>query len=70
MSGYRSKADIGDELAQCLSHSFRVEGVSMVITQRSEFSAVIQRNGLEGLIAVLRARQEVARLVAEFVAAG
>ena len=33
-----------------------VEGVSMVITQRSEFSAVIQRNGFEGLIAVLRAR--------------
>ncbi len=33
-----------------------VEGVSMVITQRSEFSAVIRRNGLEGLIAVLRAR--------------
>ncbi len=32
-----------------------VEGVSMVITQRSVFSAVIQRNGLEGLIAVLRA---------------
>ncbi len=32
-----------------------VAGISMVITQRSEFSAVIQRNGLEGLIAVLRA---------------
>ncbi len=33
-----------------------VEGVSMVVTQRSEFAAVIQRRGLQGLIEVLRAR--------------
>ncbi len=33
-----------------------VEGVSMVVTQRSEFAAVIQRNGFDGLIEVLRAR--------------
>ena len=33
-----------------------VEGISMVITQRSEFAAVIQRHGIEGLLAVLRAR--------------
>ena len=33
-----------------------VEGVSMVITQRSEFAAVVQRHGLQGLIEVLRAR--------------
>ncbi len=33
-----------------------VEGVSMVVTQRSEFASVIQRNGVEGLIEVLRAR--------------
>ncbi len=32
-----------------------VEGVSMVVTQRSEFASVIQRNGVEGLIEVLRA---------------
>ena len=33
-----------------------VEGVSMVVTQRSEFASVIQRNGVEGLIEVVRAR--------------
>ncbi len=33
-----------------------VEGVSMLVTQRSEFASVIQRNGVEGLIEVLRAR--------------
>ncbi len=33
-----------------------VEGISMVITQRSEFAAVVQRDGVEGLLAVLRAR--------------
>ena len=33
-----------------------VEGVSLVVTQRSEFASVIQRNGVEGLIEVLRAR--------------
>ncbi|MCH7888046.1 MAG: ABC transporter substrate-binding protein [Proteobacteria bacterium] len=33
-----------------------VEGVSMVVTQRSEFAAVVQRHGIQGLIEVLRAR--------------
>ncbi len=33
-----------------------VEGISMAITQRSEFGAVIKRHGIEGLLAVLRAR--------------
>ncbi len=33
-----------------------VEGISMAVTQRSEFAAVIQRNGIEGLLAILRAR--------------
>jgi phospholipid transport system substrate-binding protein len=31
-----------------------VTGVSMVVTQRSEFSAVIQRQGIDGLIETLR----------------
>jgi phospholipid transport system substrate-binding protein len=31
-----------------------VSGVSMVVTQRSEFSAVIQRQGINGLIETLR----------------
>jgi phospholipid transport system substrate-binding protein len=31
-----------------------VSGVSMVVTQRSEFSSVIQRQGVEGLIETLR----------------
>lgn len=33
-----------------------VENVSLVVTQRSEFSAVVQRQGLDGLIRALRAR--------------
>ncbi len=33
-----------------------VAGVSMALTQRSEFASVIGRNGLNGLIEVLRAR--------------
>jgi phospholipid transport system substrate-binding protein len=33
-----------------------VEGTSMLITQRSEFSAVIDRHGLEGLLDELRSR--------------
>ena len=33
-----------------------VEGVSMVLTQRQEFTSLIQRNGVEGLLAMLRAR--------------
>ncbi len=33
-----------------------VEGVSMALTQRSEFDAVIGRNGFEGLLTALRAR--------------
>lgn len=33
-----------------------VEGVSMSITQRDEFSSVIKRNGMEGLLEILRAR--------------
>ena len=32
-----------------------VAGVSMVVTQRSEFTAVVRRHGLQGLIEVLRA---------------
>ena len=33
-----------------------VEGISLAITQRSEFAAVVRRDGVEGLLAVLRAR--------------
>ena len=33
-----------------------VEGVSMVVTQRQEFAAVVRRHGVEGLIETLRAR--------------
>jgi len=41
-----------------------VEGVSMAVTQRSEFAAVIQRNGgqVQGLITVLRQKTEAAGL--------
>lgn len=33
-----------------------VEGVSMVVTQRQEFAAVVRRHGVDGLIEALRAR--------------
>jgi phospholipid transport system substrate-binding protein len=33
-----------------------VEGVSLIVTQRSEFSAVIERRGMDGLLAELRQR--------------
>lgn len=35
-----------------------VEGLSMLKTQRDEFSSVIQRNGLDGLIASLKQRTQ------------
>jgi phospholipid transport system substrate-binding protein len=33
-----------------------IEGVSLIVTQRSEFSAVIERRGMDGLLAELRQR--------------
>jgi phospholipid transport system substrate-binding protein len=33
-----------------------VEGVSMVISQRSEFAAIVERQGLDGLLAQMRQR--------------
>ena len=33
-----------------------IEGISLAVTQRSEFAAVVQRDGIEGLLSVLRAR--------------
>ena len=36
-----------------------VEGVSLIVTQRSEFGAVIERRGLDGLLAELRRRAEI-----------
>ena len=35
-----------------------VEGVSMAVTQRSEFNAVVRRQGIQGLLHALRARTE------------
>ena len=35
-----------------------VEGVSMAVTQRSEFNAVVRRQGMRGLLQTLRARTE------------
>jgi phospholipid transport system substrate-binding protein len=35
-----------------------VEGVSMAVTQRSEFAAVISRDGFDGLLQALRARTQ------------
>ena len=33
-----------------------VEGISMAVTQRSEFASVVQRDGIDGLLVILRAR--------------
>jgi len=33
-----------------------VEGISMAVTQRSEFASVARRGGLEGLLMILRDR--------------
>jgi phospholipid transport system substrate-binding protein len=38
-----------------------VEGASLLVSQRSEFAAVIERNNLDGLLAELRARAGSAR---------
>ncbi len=35
-----------------------VEGVSMAVTQRSEFNAVVRQRGIQGLLQALRARTE------------
>jgi len=35
-----------------------VEGVSMAVTQRSEFNAVVRQHGMQGLLQILRARTE------------
>jgi phospholipid transport system substrate-binding protein len=35
-----------------------VEGVSLIVTQRSEFGSVIERQGMDGLLAELRRRAE------------
>ena len=35
-----------------------IEGVSMAVTQRQEFSSVTQRGGIEGLVQVLRAQTQ------------
>ena len=35
-----------------------VENVSMIVTQRSEFSSVVERRGMDGLLAELRSRIE------------
>ena len=36
-----------------------IEGISMAVTKRSEFSAVIQSKGIDGLIAALRVRANI-----------
>ncbi len=41
-----------------------VEGISMAMTQRSVFASVVQRDGIEGLLAVLRLRTTTNRAAA------
>ena len=33
-----------------------IEGISLLVTQRSEFAAVLERNGVDGLLTELNAR--------------
>jgi phospholipid transport system substrate-binding protein len=49
-AGWRVRAD--DDSFKILD--VMVEGVSMVVTQRSEFRAVVRRKGIDGLIEILR----------------
>jgi len=35
-----------------------IEGVSLLVSQRSEFAAVIERSNMEGLLAELQARAD------------
>ena len=41
-----------------------VEGISMAVTQRSEFASFAQRDGLDGLLVILRARTADASAIA------
>ncbi len=41
-----------------------VEGISLAITQRSEFAAVVQRHGIDGLLTVLRDHTAAAQTTA------
>lgn len=43
---------------QFLIIDIMVEGISMAVTQRSDFGAVINRRGIAGLLQILRARTE------------
>jgi phospholipid transport system substrate-binding protein len=43
----------------------QVEGVSMAVTQRQDFAAVTRRQGVEGLLQILRARTERLTTVVE-----
>lgn len=36
-----------------------VEGISMAVTQRAEFAAVVKRHGVDGLLQALRARTDI-----------
>jgi phospholipid transport system substrate-binding protein len=45
-----------DENGDLMAIDVIVEGVSLIVTQRSEFGSVIERQGFEGLLAELRSR--------------
>ena len=50
--GYRVRADDGAlKIVDVIA-----EGLSLLVTRRSEFAAVVKRHGIEGLLAVLRAQ--------------
>ena len=53
---------VRDESGKLQVIDVAVEGLSMLKTQRDEFSSVIQRNGLDGLVASLN--QHVANVIA------
>ena len=56
--GFDANWRVRDENGRYKIIDIYVEGVSMVITQRSEFDSVFRRNGIDGLISMLRDRVE------------
>jgi len=49
---------VRDRDGQLMIIDLIIEGASLVVSQRSEFAAVIERNKFEGLLVELKARAE------------
>jgi phospholipid transport system substrate-binding protein len=58
-AGYRLRAD---DQGNFKIRDIIIEGVSLITTQRSEFTSVLQRNGMNQLISELESRRNMARI--------